>query len=389
MSRVVILANDVVPGMGLPVAAPGLRAWGLALGLRAHGHEVTVIVDERVAGLAWRYRGGVPPAQPRGTLTAPVRAVADYCRTHSADALVMTNSNHVGALDGDLDGTRLVYDFFAPKMLELAEQAPPERREDELARLQERKLAALSRSDAVIVNGAKKLPYVQEWVARSGRAGIPVEVVTMPLPPVAPRPAEDGPIRAVVSGYLQPWSILGPWAAAIRPMLDAGRIELHILVGTHWGSGTPTQLPRSLMDLTRHPGVRRHPPLRFHDFRELLASCHLSIDVFERNPERELAMVTRSVVALSCGLPVLHVPFTEVSEIIRAHHAGWLVEESDVAAMEAVFEEAVADPDALAARRAGAVEVSHEVLEPAVATAPLAALLDGPLARPHDTPAAS
>ncbi len=35
--KIVLVANDVVPGMGLPVAAPGLRAYGLAEGLRHHG----------------------------------------------------------------------------------------------------------------------------------------------------------------------------------------------------------------------------------------------------------------------------------------------------------------------------------------------------------------
>jgi len=37
--RVFVLSNDVVPSLGMPVAAPGLRAFGLAEGLRANGVE--------------------------------------------------------------------------------------------------------------------------------------------------------------------------------------------------------------------------------------------------------------------------------------------------------------------------------------------------------------
>ena len=41
--RVIVISNDVVPGQAMPVAAPGLRAFGLASGLRQHGFDVSVI----------------------------------------------------------------------------------------------------------------------------------------------------------------------------------------------------------------------------------------------------------------------------------------------------------------------------------------------------------
>lgn len=376
--RIVVLSNDVVPGMGLPVAAPGLRAWGIALGLRAHGHDVRVIVDERVARIAWKEReSGLPPASPRGVLLAPPREVTRYVRTHDVEALVVTNSNHVDVL-GDLGQCRLVYDFFAPKMLELAEQAPPERREEQLARLETRKLGALRRSDLVIVNGAKKLPYVAEWVARAGRPDLPTAVVNMPLPPVDPAPIDDGRVHAVVSGYIQPWSRLGSWITAMRPFLDDGSMVLHLMMATHWGQTTTEGLPRALVELADRGSAVRHGPMGFADFRTLMSRCHLNVDVFKRNPERELAMVTRSATALSCGVPTMHVPFTEVSEFIREYDAGWLVEEEDIEAMTAVFRSAL-DAGELARRREGAVRVAREVLEPTTATQPLADLLAGPL----------
>jgi glycosyltransferase involved in cell wall biosynthesis len=377
--RVLVIANDVVPGMGIPVAAPGLRAWGTALGLRAHGHEVTVLVDERVARIAWdSRRPDVPVPQPRHVVVAPPASATDYVRTQGVEAVIVTNSNHVDVL-GDLGDCRLVYDFFAPKMLELAEQAPPDKREVQLARLERRKLAALARSDAVVVNGAKKLDYVRSWLARAGRAELPLRVMPMALPPSPPRPPADGPIQAIVSGYLQPWSQLGSWVHAIRPLLDDGRMNLHVLLGSHWGQrggAGRLEVPEALREIRAHPAVVDHTELRYADFRELLSRCHLSIDVFARNPERELAMVTRSAVALSCGIPVMHVPFTEVSEIIREYGAGWLVDEDDVPGMEKVLTTVVTDPEALAATRRGAVQVAEQVLEPRAATEQLHELLE-------------
>jgi hypothetical protein len=149
-------------------------------------------------------------------------------------------------------------------------------------------------------------------------------------------------------------------------------VDLHLLVGFHWGQrrARATMTPE-MKRLAEHPAVRRHGLLRFGDFRSLLANCHLSLDVFARNPERELAMVTRSVVALSSGLPVMHVPFSEVSGWIDEYDAGWLVDEDDPAAMGAILREAASDLSTLKAKRAGAVAVAGEVLEPSIAAQPL------------------
>jgi hypothetical protein len=370
--RVVVLSNDVIPGMGVPVAAPGLRAWGMALGLRELGHHVTIVIDHWIVGQVWR--GTVPAPTPPGAAVLPIKRIADYVRAQAVDAVVITNSNHADKL-GDLGRCRLIYDFFAPKLLELAENVEREDLERAKQALTERKLAALARSDAVAVNGARKLDYVREWLQRSGVPDLPMAVVNPGLPHVTPRPAGDGPLQAVVSGYLQHWSRPGAWAEAALPLLDSGDLRLHLLVGEHWGGRTARQMPEEMRRVADHPGVTTHGLLRFGDFRELLASCHLSIDVFDRNPERELAMVTRSVVALSCGLPVLHVPFTEVSPWIREYHAGWLVEEHDVLAMREILAKAATDLGTLVRPREGAVAVSERVLDPAIAAAPLADLL--------------
>lgn len=374
--RVVVLANDVVPGMGLAVAAPGLRAWGLALGLRAHGHDVTVVLDQRAVRRAWR--GQVSPPLPPGCLILKSSTLHRYVRAHDVDALVVTNSNHVGLL-GDLGRCRLIYDFFAPKVLEMSQETGAVDLEESLEALATRKRQALARSDAVVVNGAKKLPYVRRWLDEAGVPDLPVEVVTMALPPAPAEPATgargDRPLRAIITGYLQPWSRPGPVEGPLTALLDRGALTLDLLVGEHWGSGKAAEVHPELQALTSRPGVTRHGLLRFDDFRRLLARCDLSIDVFSRNPERELAMVTRSVVALSCGVPVMHVPFTEVSPLIEEHDAGWLVEPGDVDAMTEVLVQAQ-DPAVLARKRAGAERVAREVLDPPVATLPLVALLE-------------
>jgi hypothetical protein len=371
--KIAILSNDLIPGMGMPVAAPGIRAWGLALGLRELGHDVRIIVDGWMVSQTWR--STVPPPLPQGCTILFPKRIREYVRSHGVQALVITNSNHAANL-GDLGDCRLVYDFFAPKMLELAENVAREDLAEAIAALEQQKLAALAMSDAVVVNGAKKLDYVRDWMARSGVADRPVAVVNPGVPPMPPVPPTTGPLQVVVSGYLQSWSRPGAWVDAVLPLLDEGNVDLHLLVGSHWGQRhTRVTMSPEMQRLADHRAVRRHRLLRLGDFRRLLARCHLSLDVFARNPERELAMVTRSVVALSCGLPVMHVPFSEVSGWIQKYDAGWLVDEDDVSAMRSVLQGAAADLSTLEPKRTGALTVAREVLEPGVAAQPLERIL--------------
>lgn len=374
-SRVLVISNDVVPGMGMPVAAPGLRAWGIAYGLRAHGYGVTTAVIDRSVKLAWRR--AVPPPTPIDTFIASSVEIGDFIRTCSPAAVIVTNSNHVHAL-GNLGNTRLIYDFFAPKMLEMQYEAAGNSRDQRLATLRERKLAALTVSDAVIVNGAKKLEYVHGWLGEAGRGGdVPVEVVNMPVPSRLAEGRQGRQVRAVVSGYIQPWSEPGPWIRALSPLLNSGRLRLDLLIQHHWGQGSGRMsLPDGFMELLEHEEVFAHDGMEFGDFQSFLSTRDLSLDLFSHNDERELAMVTRTIVSLASGLPVVHVPFTECSPLIKGYDAGWLVDGDDPEEVAAVLEAIIDDPDDLAHKRDGARRLAREVIDPAAATCPLTGILE-------------
>ena len=370
--HIVILANDVVPNMAMPAAAPGLRAWGLAEGLRAHGYHVTVVVDENVVRRVWKR--AIPPARGQGTILASPHQIGTLVRQRRIKALVVTNSNHVDAV-GERLGTALIYDFFAPKLLEL-QQDSSEFGEDAVNALRERKLRALSQASAVIINGAKKAGYVKQWLEMAGNGNAPSVVVNLPVHSVESSPPTTGPIHAVVSGYIHPWSRPGDWTQALAPYLSEGSLVLHLLIGNHWGRRkSAPELPDTFAELAKLPGVRRHGVMEYNAFRRFLSRCHLSIDLFERNPERELAFVTRTAVSLASGVPAIHVPFTEISELIRSKNAGWLVNSEDLHGISAAIEEAVRCPSILASKREGAIGVAAD-LSPPKAVAPLIGVLE-------------
>lgn len=119
--------------------------------------------------------------------------------------------------------------------------------------------------------------------------------------------------------------------------------------------------------LVQTGALRVHAAMPFADFQRFLAGCDAVVDLFGRTRERELAVVTRTIVALASGKPVLHPPFTEVSPLIEEFGAGWLVDPEDGEALKRTLTEIVTDREAVAERSRGARRLWAAQLDPAVA----------------------
>ncbi len=381
--KVFVLSNDVVPSLGMPVAAPGLRAFGLAEGLRANGVRTKTLVTRGFVDRQWlRFGRSVPhPTAPHVEVLRADR-LARYLKANAPCVVVLINSNQVDHLR-PIKGVRYVLDFFAPKMLETLYQHGEGCPKEELAALRKRKIRAIELADAFVVNGKKKLPYFLGWMLQADRdvRRLPVEVVNMCVPTSwsgEPGPVGEG-VRFAVAGYLQSWSTLGGWVNAIERRLDHPKMSLDLLLPWHWGGGT-RRSHASKTDLDRlaeHPSVTAHGTMNFSGFQKFLSTVDVSVDLFQHNLEREYAMVTRSVVALACGVPVVHPPFTEVSPMISAHDAGWVIDPDDTGALEKIIAAVLEDPGLVRRKKENARKLAREVLDPAVAVEPLLKILRG------------
>ena len=380
--KVFILSNDIVPGLAMPVAAPGLRAFGLAEGLRAHGFEVKTVVTQGFMDRQWRRFGrSVPHPTAPGTEIVGAGNLARYLKSNAPATVVMINSNQVEHLK-PVEGIRYVLDFFAPKMLETLYQRGEEYPAEELEVLRRRKIRAIGLADAFTINGEKKIPYFLAWMLQVDRdvRRLPVEVVNMCLPLSWPEEAQVGnPVRFAVAGYLQSWSTLGSWVEVVERRLDHPQMSLDLLVPWHWG-GNRERVHASKSDLDRlagHESVKTHGTMTFAEFQGFLSTVDVSIDLFQHNLEREYAMVTRSVNALACGVPVIHPPFTEVSPWISAYDAGWLVDPEDQRALEKVIEGVLEDPDVVRRKKQNARKLAADIIDPEVAVKPLVRTIEG------------
>jgi len=374
--KVILVANDVVPGMGLPVAAPGLRVFGLATGLRSFGFPVTITVPAEVVRAVWS--GPVPPPVPAGTRVLESGELGEFVAGEAPVVAVLTNSNHIDHVQ-PARGLHVIVDLFAPKMLELAGRGAGGASGRAAGELRERKLRAIGAADGFIFNGSKKRPYFLAWLLAGGRDPLetPLEPVFMCLPSRFPAGRAAGEVRRLcVAGYRQAWSLPGPWLEHLAARLDPARLTLDLILPTHWGDGIPPPDPPVVEALRGNPAVTVHPPLRYGEFLDLLSGVDVAVDLFEHTLEREYAVVTRTVVALSCGVPVVHPSFTEVSPLVAGADAGWLVDPADRAALDEVLDLVLGDPGAVAARAAGARRLWAEALDPAVAVRPLAQMIE-------------
>ncbi len=382
--RVLVISNDVIPGFGVPVAAPGIRAAGLAEGLREHGHEVTVLVPADLLALLF---GHETPEPPKGAIVTQPATIHDIIIERRFEVVVFINANLSPHLR-PIPGVHFVYDLFAPKLLEsLASSGATRPWQDQSAE----KSRAMALADSVWVNGHRKLGYGLGWLVRpdvdairTGDFGLPsivdadvadrLSVVEMPVPlPEGLRstpPASDKPgIRLGVAGYAQAWSAL----AAVHPghqlLVDNGH-ELHALLPGHWG-GAPSSTPSNALPSGT---IHHHGPMIFDEFARWVQGMDAMVDVFAATAERRFAMITRSAVALRLGVPLIHAVDSEISDIVQQHDAGWVLDPDDLDAWKRVCSE-LGDPAILERKRAGASHASTTRFAPSAALARAAAAL--------------
>ena len=382
--KVFIISNDIVPGLGMPVAAPGLRAFGLAEGLRANGAAVKTLVVKGFVERQWmRFGRSVPYPKAPDTEVIGAGRLVPYLESHAPATVVIINSNQVDNL-GPIRGIKYVMDFFAPKMLEMLYHHSGKYPKEEISQLRQRKIRAIRLADAFIVNGAKKIPYFLAWMLQADRdiRDLPIEVVNMCAPlawsgPVVSGRDSGGPIRLAVAGYLHSWSTLGSWVKVVERHLNRPEVNLDLMVPWHWSSREYEHKSRSDLDrLASYRSVATHGPMTFSDFQRFLSTIDVAIDLFQHNLEREYAMVTRSIIALACGVPVLHPPFTEVSPMIAEYDAGWLVDPEDPETLEAVIGKIIEDPAEVRQKKQNARVLASAVIDPAVAVKPLVRIVE-------------
>jgi hypothetical protein len=386
MTRVLVLATEVIPLPGLPTVGGGMRGWRLARGLESAGFEVTLIFPRE----AMAPYGDAISAEAREAVLPltyawldPAGAIAE----HQPDVVLCCSwmmASRLAAQGGS--PVPLAVDVAGPVLIEALYQNPAEGTE-----LAPYKVRGLRAADFVVCAGERQRAYFFPWLLLSGftphDCAARLATVTISAPP-SPRPPHGPPNPEpllIFAGVALPWhDPLVPLKAVAETITrhDRGRLELHLTQHPihsqnatwywdflEWSKGYPR--------VTVFPGTPRPNAVVL----DLYRSADLAFDLFGYNPERELAVAHRTVDYLSCGLPVLHSSYAELAGPIERYEAGATVDPADPDAIAAIVGRVLTDPALLGRWSANAVRMTDEYLAWDRTIAPLAAWCANPTRR--------
>lgn len=331
MTHVLVLTTESLPYTGLPTTGAGLRAWGLAEGLRSAGLQVTLaMASDAVEGKTIHD----PMFSPETNLFHR-RDLTPFVNQVAPDVIVFQHWGIMKELKAA--SCPIALDLAGPHLLERSfwsggdKQYNSAQYEKDLAE----KLDALRRADFVACSGKFQRLYFLPFLAM---AGFPITKDALPVIPfsVAPDPppgidAFHDPEIFVYGGMFLPWqNPEKPLAWLLECFDQCGKGKLLFYGGAH-----PTmdvsrgQFDRLIQKLSSHKRVKMSGILPFDQLCGEYVRSGMALDLLGKNPERELAFTTRTLVYMWCGLPVIYNNYSELSSYIEASGAGWTLDPSD------------------------------------------------------------
>jgi len=353
--RVLVVTTEPVPLPGSSTTGAGLRAWGLAEGLRGRGFDVEIaMAADALANV---------PADKRRTAEAFLferDRLTEHVRERNPDVLAM---QHWGLMDrlGRIE-CPLAMDLAGPHLLERAFWGSPSPERD-LAQ----KLDALARADFLTCSGRFQRHYFMAFAMQCGFD--PADPDLLPVIPfsVSPELPPERPHDAslfVYSGILLPWQDPSVAIEALLGTLGKKGAGRFAFIGGPHPSGDVSR--GRFDDIIRRIETSKRAtfesPMPFDALQERLAGCGVALDLMARNAERELAFTSRTVVYLSCGLPVIYNDYSELSQWIARFDAGWCLDPADGAGVRSLVERLLDSPEEAEKRRENARRLVRERL---------------------------
>jgi glycosyltransferase involved in cell wall biosynthesis len=363
--KILILCQEPPFDAGQVTTGNALRTRQLHEALGAAGHEVHQAWLDRETG-EHRFRSA--------------DELRELLQRERPEVVLVSYWELLGLLPFDLE-LPVVLDFLAPRPLEgLFED--PARVGGMLRRLR----VALARADLVLVGNERQRDLLAYWLLEAGfdlRETDPVRVVPLAGNAVqtGDRPDPAKVLRLVAGGVKWPWRLDHAYQRALDDTIAVLRaeghaIELHRLGGAYrWAEAQAASQRREDTGAEAVSRAGAEEPLRsYRAWSELLCRAHIGIELGADHVERRFSQSFRSVDFLRHGLPLLCSDNQPLTEGVRTHRAGWVVDRPE--AVEAVLRDLVSNPDQWHAAHAGALELLAAAHEPQRAIQPLLAWLE-------------
>ncbi|MCB0345563.1 MAG: hypothetical protein KDD66_10620 [Bdellovibrionales bacterium] len=382
--KILVFTTDIPPLPGLPTSGTALRTFGIAEGLRSHGHEVVLSPPSAaLAGLKAKNDISSLPQLIQDHITELESRSFDSFNQHERVADIRPDVILCGHWPAFAARVRphqaVVVDLAGPHMLERHYQKAPDQNGALLA-----KLSVLASADYFIVSGPSQQSYFYSYMSRAGVEDPAARTVTITMP-LSPELPQRPPInlerfpRFLFGGVFLPWQDPSAGLRQLSQTLaQRGKGSLTLIGGKHPNYDVDSASYRKLFEeLNRNELITCKPMLPFEQFVAEMSNADIAIDVMGWNLERQLAMTIRSTTYLWAGLPTIYNNFADLGALIEKYDAGWLVDPADRASLEQVFSNIYANPEQVSHKSRNAQKLAAEVFAWDKAVQPLLRLLDG------------
>lgn len=204
------------------------------------------------------------------------------------------------------------------------------------------KLATLAKVDFIIAGSRAQKAYLTAWCLMAGidPDSLSIGVVPFSLNPEIPAGQLSNEAQFILAGYDWPWLDAKAAVQTVAEEMErcqCGSLHLYsssppysdIIEGEDSSSDLSGDL--QLVDMTR---LIRHKPVSFSRLTKRLTQSTVALDLWHKNPERDLAFPSRTVAYLWAGLPVISCDHGELQTMIKQYNAGWVIDYNDLEALK-------------------------------------------------------
>ncbi|MFH0782199.1 MAG: glycosyltransferase family 4 protein [Pseudomonadota bacterium] len=334
MKKILIVTSQPLPEDGKPATGGAIRAWALGEALKRCGHRVYYSIPLKCCNPD----GGVD--DPRRDFAHNVKDLDIVVTKTSADIVLFCNWGlAIEALECsvpvaiDMNGSLVLENYYRNRGKLL---------EDSLA-----KIEAVAKADFLIAGSESQKNYLTSWCLLAGvkPENIAIGVVPFSLSPDVPRHDSFLPLRFILAGYDWPWLNGGDSIRTVCNELEKsekGTLHVYSSASPYVDVFAGEDSSADAQGQAQAVGSKclvKHDPVDFTTLTKALCRASVAVDLWQRNPERELAVPSRSVAYLWAGLPVITSDYGELAKLIGQYQAGWVIEENNYSQLRQVIEQ--------------------------------------------------
>ncbi len=319
--NILMVTCQALPEPGKPTTGGSLRAQNLGDALKSCGHQVAYSVPQ---DCLTREQPGI-----NRQMAHDGSNIADIVRQTGAEIVLFGNWG-LACAAGNCD-VPTVIDMNGPLVLENFYRSRDQQFQDSIA-----KLEAIAKTDYIIAGSKRQKSYLTAWSLMAGIKpdNLSIGIVPYSLPPATQKTEKSDDLRFIVAGYDWPWLAGDQQIQTVCDELarcNNGTLHLFTSQAPYSDSINENSSADSSGKLGKLEQERliKHQPVDFEQLTEELAKATVALDLWQHNPERDLAFPSRAVAYLRAGLPVITSPDGELAELINTYKAGWLIDSND------------------------------------------------------------